>query len=426
MALSIAVLLFMLMPEQSLISVIMLATSTILVHGYTKGRLLKASEESNIIFQKRQLCINQAIGAITETKVFGKEEFFLDQFATLEKQAFSRRALQDKMSVIPSIVLEVVIVSCLLGIIGHLVLFVGTKEDAIVVLGLLCAAIFRLLPLIIRSLSSLQLIAMGTPSLNLMVSEIAAIEQTNKEKVDVSPKNLCDWQKIELRGVSFTYHDGCLALDNINVAIFRDEKVCFLGQSGSGKTTILMLLLGLLEPTKGQILVDGQPLSDPTVKKGWQSTIGFVPQVLFIISGSLADNVAFGEDHYSEAAVKAALNKSQLGDFVKSRGGVNFDVGELGQKLSGGQKQRLVIARALYRQPTVLALDEATSSVDRSTENTLMRDLVRENFVSTVFSITHQVALAKDFDKVVLLSHGSALQVGTYEEFQHYQHSSQS
>ena len=136
--------------------------------------------------------------------------------------------------------------------------------------------------------------------------------------------------------------------------------------------------------------------------------------------------MAFGEDHYSEAAVKAALNKSQLGDFVKSRGGVNFDVGELGQKLSGGQKQRLVIARALYRQPTVLALDEATSSVDRSTENTLMRDLVRENFVSTVFSITHQVALAKDFDKVVLLSHGSALQVGTYEEFQHYQHSSQS
>ena len=330
------------------------------------------------------------------------------------------------MSVIPSIVLEVVIVSCLLGIIGHLVLFVGTKEDAIVVLGLLCAAIFRLLPLIIRSLSSLQLIAMGTPSLNLMVSEIAAIEQTNKEKVDVSPKNLCDWQKIELRGVSFTYPDGCLALDNINVAIFRDEKVCFLGQSGSGKTTILMLLLGLLEPTKGQILVDGQPLSDPTVKKGWQSTIGFVPQVLFIISGSLADNVAFGEDHYSEEAVKAALNKSQLGDFVKSRGGVNFDVGELGQKLSGGQKQRLVIARALYRQPTVLALDEATSSVDRSTENTLMRDLVRENFVSTVFSITHQVALAKDFDKVVFCSHGSALQVGTYEEFQHYQHSSQS
>ena len=197
-ALSIAVLLFMLMPEQSLISVIMLATSTILVHGYTKGRLLKASEESNIIFQKRHLCINQAIGAITETKVFGKEEFFLDQFAALESQAFNRRAFQDKLSVIPSIALEVVIVACLLGIIGHLVLFVGTKEDAIVVLGLLCAAIFRLLPLIIRSLSCLQLIAMGKPSLNLMVSEIEAIEHTNKEQADIPPKNLSEWQKIEL------------------------------------------------------------------------------------------------------------------------------------------------------------------------------------------------------------------------------------
>ena len=223
-ALSITALLFTLMPEQSLISVILLATSTILVHRFTKGRILKASEESNIIFQQRQLCINQAIGAITETKVFGKEEFFLDQFATLENQAFNRRAIQDKMTVIPSIVLELAIVACLLGIIGHLVLVVGTREGAIVVLGLLCAAIFRLLPLIIRSLSALQLLAMGKPSLNLMVSEIASIEQTYEQQADIYPKNLCEWQKIELRGVSYTYPDGCLALDDINVVISRMKK----------------------------------------------------------------------------------------------------------------------------------------------------------------------------------------------------------
>ena len=125
------------------------------------------------------------------------------------------------MTVIPSIVLELAIVACLLGIIGHLVLVVGTREGAIVVLGLLCAAIFRLLPLIIRSLSALQLLAMGKPSLNLMVSEIASIEQTYEQQADIYPKNLCEWQKIELRGVSYTYPDGCLALDDINVVILE-------------------------------------------------------------------------------------------------------------------------------------------------------------------------------------------------------------
>ena len=412
---SITVLLFLLMPTQALISALLLITTTALVHRLTKGKLLKASDESNAIFQQRQLCINQAIGAITETKVLGKEEFFLDQFAYLERQGFGRRALQEKISVIPNIAIEVVIVTCLLGIIGHLVLFVGTKEEALIVLGLLCAAIFRLLPLIIRSISCLQLLAMGKPSLNSMVSEINQLDTNDNVQDKFDPKPMSDWNKLELRDVSFTYPDGCVALRDVNIQVFKGEKVCFLGKSGSGKTTIMMLLLGLLEPTKGQILIDGQPLSDPSVKKGWQATIGFVPQGLFIISGSIAENIAFGEDDYDEAAVTSALITAQLEDFVNDRGGLNFDVGELGQKLSGGQKQRLAIARALYRRPAILAFDEATSSVDQLTENALIRDVVKENKVSTILSITHKVALARNFDKVVMLLNGSVSGVGTYE-----------
>ena len=115
-----------------------------------------------------------------------------------------------------------------------------------------------------------------------MVSEINQLDTNDNVQDKFDPKPMSDWNKLELRDVSFTYPDGCVALRDVNIQVFKGEKVCFLGKSGSGKTTIMMLLLGLLEPTKGQILIDGQPLSDPSVKKGWQATIGFVPQGLFM------------------------------------------------------------------------------------------------------------------------------------------------
>ena len=227
-------------------------------------------------------------------------------------------------------------------------------------------------------------------------------------------------KSIELNNISFDYPNSTkTTLKNINLSIPAFSKVGFVGATGSGKTTISDLILGLLDPNQGALIVDGNIITINN-KRSWQKSIGYVPQQIFLIDDSIAANIAFGVDpkDIDRQAVEWASKIANLHNFVMNELPNNYNtvVGERGIKLSGGQRQRIAIARALYHKPQVLILDEATSALDSLTEQTVMEAMKNLKNKITMILITHRLSTVKNFDTIFLLDQGELKDKGSYEE----------
>jgi ATP-binding cassette subfamily C protein len=218
--------------------------------------------------------------------------------------------------------------------------------------------------------------------------------------------------------VDFTYEKaGTPALRNVDLVIKRGEKLGIAGQTGSGKTTLLDLILGLLSPTSGEVLVDGDPVEARL--PGWLSTIGMVPQSVFLIDDTIRRNVAFGvqDRAIDDGRVSEVLKLAQLSAFVDALpDGAETVVGERGTRLSGGQRQRIAIARALYSDPSVLILDEGTSALDNTTEAELMEALEDASRDRTVIIVAHRLSTVRQTDRIVFLDDGKIVDIGRFDE----------
>lgn len=416
-ALGISILLAMSLPVQTLFSVGMMAVGGGALYFGLRNRFTAIGEENNEIYRLRSIVLQQAIGAIRESKILGREGYFLEKFGQIEYRSFDRAGHYNFLASLPGLGLETVIIVAMLFIVGHVIFIAGGGPQGLATVGLLAAAMFRLLPMTIRIVSNLQLMNMGKPSLDLLATEIAECEPRVREPDVKVDEKLGDWRELQLRNVGFTYPDGTRALHGVTVTIRRNEFVGMTGPSGSGKTTLLLLLLGLTEPTEGTISVDGQPFSDPAVVRRWQNGIGYVPQGLFIVEGSLSDNVAFGAPQPDEERVRQALDAAQLHEYVASQKlGIHEPVGEYGDRLSGGQKQRVVIARALYKNPDVIAFDEATSTLDAVAEHALTSHLLSFKSSKSLFAIAHRLSTIKHCDKILYLEKGELQGFGGFEE----------
>ena len=207
-------------------------------------------------------------------------------------------------------------------------------------------------------------------------------------------------------------------LDGFNLTISKGARVGFVGSTGSGKSTTLDLLMGLLMPTEGELLVDGQPVSGNRLR-AWQRTIAHVPQSIYLADATLAENIAFGvpRDAIDLQRVQQAARQSQIADFIENRPeGYRAYVGERGIRLSGGQRQRIGIARALYKQASVLVFDEATSALDNATEQAVIDAIESFNRDLTILLIAHRLTTVRRCDIIVELEHGRVAAQGTYEQ----------
>jgi ABC-type multidrug transport system fused ATPase/permease subunit len=361
---------------------------------------------------RRIQCLSEGLGGVKDVLLLGRERDFLDQYQVHNLACARASRHHEILQNTPRLALE------LLAVLG-LAIFVlvkiraGIAVDALVpTIGLFAAAAFRIMPSANRVIAAAHHVRYGLPALSMLCEELSLADGAGAPHGPAVPLALR--HSIRMADVTFTYPSGAApALSQIELTIARGTTVGVIGGSGAGKSTLVNVLLGLLPADSGRVEVDGADVA-PHVSN-WQRTIGYVPQAIFLTDDSLRRNIAFGipPDRIDEAAVRSAVSAAQLDEFVASLPeGLDTPVGERGVRVSGGQLQRIGIARALYHNPSVLVLDEATSSLDTQTERGVMRAVGAMHGQKTIVIVTHRLSTLQDCDRVFRLEAGRLVAQG--------------
>ena len=358
--------------------------------------------------------LNQGLGAIKEIKIMHKEEFFVQEFGKAYDKFGHANGTFNFLNQLPRTIIEAVVVSGLLLLIVTKALMGESPESIVPLLGVLALAAFRLMPSANRIVNFYNGIKFQQPLFNQLYDEFYAIRKEieqgriGQEYTPVLPMEFQD--KIAVRDLAFKYPEGKKrVLKNINFDIPKGSFVGIIGSSGAGKTTFVDILLGLLQPISGSIYVDGVNIGDNL--RGWQENLAYVPQTIYLIDGTIKENIALGlkMQDIDEEKVERAIAMAELTDYIATLpDGINTKVGERGVKLSGGQRQRIGIARALYQQPNVLVLDEATSALDNETEKNITDTILKLKGTITIVAIAHRVSTLADCDFKVKFVDGMA------------------
>lgn len=358
--------------------------------------------------------VNQGLGAIKETKVLRKESYFLQAFSKAYEEYGNSNKRFLFLNQVPRMIIEsTVVCGLLLLIIVKIIL--GTPANEIVpLLGVLALAAFRLMPSANRIVNLSNNIRFNMPFFNELYDEFVKIKNSSlltneafidKEKISKIPFN----KQIKIDDLCFGYLNSKNVLTDISFEIPKGKFVGIVGPSGAGKTTFVDILLGLLEPTAGKITVDGIDIFSNI--RGWQTNLAYVPQSIYLIDGTIKENIALGfaENEIDDELINKVLHMAELYDFVYSQqDNINTNVGERGVKLSGGQRQRIGIARALYQKPEVLILDEATSALDNETEKSITNTILKLKGKITIIAIAHRISTLEQCDFKVKFENGKA------------------
>jgi len=307
----------------------------------------------------------------------------------------------------------------LIAIFGYFLSAHGNIANALPFIGAFVLGAQRLLPALQYAYSSWTTIISALASLAIVLNYLDQKQPTESAVIENNVEPISFHKTIRFDSVGFRYSDsGPWVLNDLSLTIAKGIRVGFVGSTGSGKSTALDLLMGLLTPSVGQFLVDDQPISGNRVR-GWQKIIAHVPQRIYLSDSTMAENIAFGipPESIDFQKVRQAARQAQIADFIENQPeGYNAIGGEHGVRLSGGQLQRIGIARALYKQARVLILDEATSALDSTTEKSVMEAIKDPDRDLTILIIAHRINTVKNCDKIIQLEDGRILAQGTYKE----------
>ncbi len=351
----------------------------------------------------------------------GKEPFFLNQYTRYSERFVRVETYIRLVSGLPKFILE----GIAFGGIILLVLFLSVRTENVVsmipTISLFAFAGYRMMPALQSIYSSSMNIYFNQAILDQIVEEVKGTDAgagANLKEDSTPPMSFK--HRIELRDLAFSYlRSDIPTLKDININVKKNSMIGFVGTTGSGKTTLVDVILGLLPPHEGQILIDGVPLTEENTRS-WQKLIGYVPQEIFLTDTSIASNIAYGvsEEDFDMNKVRQAAKIAAIDQFIDEELPQGYDtvVGERGVRLSGGQRQRIGLARALYNNPPILILDEATSALDGTTEDAVMEAISQASSERTMFLIAHRISTVKECDTIYLLKAGKITDKGTYEE----------
>jgi ATP-binding cassette subfamily C protein len=361
--------------------------------------------------------IQQSLGAIKEVRVMQREEHFLAEYLRLRSRQSRLMAYYETVQNVPLLSLEALFALLLGGLVLMMTVRGSELASAIPILALYGYVGIRLLPSLARIAAKLQRLGFGAAAVDQVYTDYARLCRTRSEGDDPG-KDLAFAREIRFEEVAYAYPGSARqALNGLSMRIPRGKSFGIVGASGSGKSTAMDILLGLLEPSSGRVTVDGVDVAAAT--RAWQRNLGYVPQSAYLLDDTLRRNIAFGvaDERIDETAVAEAVRMAQLESLVASLPhGLDTEIGERGVRLSGGQRQRIVIARALYRRPAVLVFDEATSELDNRTELEIGAAIGALAGERTVVIVAHRMATVQNCDAVAFLVDGRVADCGRFEE----------
>lgn len=381
--------------------------------------LSRIGKERVLANRGRFKAVSEAFGGIKEVKILGMEENAVERFDLPARRFARTQIISQVVGLMPRYALEIIAFGGMLLLV--LILFRSAEDlqSSLPIIALYALAGYRLMPALQAAYSHATKLRFSGEALDRLhqdLNEVGARRSTLP--IQVEPVIVRD--KISLAGVTYTYPNAHgPALDDISIDIPAQSTVGFVGATGSGKTTTVDIILGLLEPQEGTLCVDSEEIT-ATNRIAWQKTLGYVPQQIFLADESVTANIAFGlsRDLIDFAMVEKAAKIANLHEFVVNKLPQAYDtvVGERGVRLSGGQRQRIGIARAIYHQPKVLILDEATSALDNLTEQAVMDAVQNLAGKINIMIIAHRLTTVSECDKIFVLDRGKICAVGNYEE----------
>jgi ATP-binding cassette subfamily B protein len=409
--------LIVIVPAVAVVATLGFGSSYGLITWRSRQRLRKNSER--IAYEQSQLvkALQEGLGGIRDVLLDGTQPVYCEIYRRSDEPLRRAQGANVFIAQSPRYAMEALGMILIAALAFGLSRRVGGITAALPVLGALALGAQRLLPMLQQSYAAWAGIAGNHGSLR---DTIELLDQPiPDELLRPAPAPLQFSDSIRFAGVGFRYSaDGPWILDRLDLTIPKGARMGFVGSTGSGKSTTLDLLMGLLTPTQGELLVDGEPIRGVRAR-AWQRTIAHVPQTIYLADSTLAENIAFGvpRESIDLDRVREAARQAQIADFIESGPqGYDAHVGERGIRLSGGQRQRIGIARALYKKASVLVLDEATSALDNLTEQSVLDAIQGLDSELTILLIAHRLTTVRRCDTIVELRHGAVVAQGSYDQ----------
>lgn len=407
----------------TILSAIILGGSYALIYFYFQNRLKISGairlDENRLRFKTA----GEALGGIKDIKVTGREAFFCDRYLRHSRRYFNLEAWNTLIGTLPRYLLETIAFGGIVVLILYFITTTGNANEVIPMISFFTFAAYRLLPTLQAVFTASTGIRFSQTTVNKIIEDLSEKSGFREEFLvyeEAPTKPMPFNVSLQLKEVYYNYpNTNEPVIHNLNLLIHHNTSIGLVGPTGAGKTTLVDIILGLLTPQKGEFSVDGVKIDESNILN-WQKNLGYVPQYIYLSDDTIMNNITFGipAEKIDLKAVEYAARISNLHDFIISGlpNGYETIVGERGIRLSGGERQRVGIARALYHDPEVLVLDEATSSLDGITESAVLEAVNNVAKLKTVIIIAHRLTTVKDCDIIYLIDKGKITAQGTYDE----------